>query len=785
MAAVAQWDAQGNPLPAPSAPPATPPAAPGASTQWDADGNPISSAPPATPPTPPAAPAEPSALATYAGQDVDMAKGLVKGGMDTVGGLLTLLNRSGSHANPSAADAYRQAHPEATPEQAIDATTTAPDPQGHIHAVQAAADWLKQHAQSSNLAQSIGKLGEGVGEFLIPGLQEDAAAKAGVEAPTYAEKASEAAKAAQFLEKTPIGQKLSGLASIGLRALRGAVEGGAGAGAQTYVKTGGDTNAAVQAGAAGAAGGAAIGAVAEGGGQFIAKRAAAAEKIAGEDVPALSSQQPGKGPRGDVTAGEVPKFAAKQQAAAPKVFRNIAQRATKNALDDANRGRVPAGLITDPARMLPAPADAKPYAFTIEGPGATSEETPAGAEPRKKQIGTQYVAGKGSGTAPKTEAYDAGTFQHGDQAALPPVSDAEPFGAPGHKEPVFQYLTQLKPGQTAGGTSVTGGGDLVSAGPEEAQMHLSRLNELVDNPPAGTSPQQVQAITDARDSLQDQMDMYNAHQRTMPNFAPIDSARAAANVGHFGEAEDQLQQAAKPIYQKIDAATDGQFGKLNKMRGAAAKRGDFTAKYDYEDQIDKLIEDSGAITPAEKAQATKLWSTSKVLGGFNDVIDRAANVNDRYASQVAGGRSISGTKLQNGLQSLITRYGTSRLESVVGQDGMENMTRMADLLKTQPQSKIQGLSLNIYHNLVHGKVGAAIGIGIGHHLGGYEGALAGSIAGSQAERAILRYVATNPRVGQLFDYAVRNDVTPKVATGLIAAEIQRERDEQKQEGGTQ
>lgn len=591
-------------------------------------------------------------------------------------------------------------------------------------------------------AEDAGKFIESAGEFMMG----DEALK-GL---SYVDKLKQVLPALKVLEKSPMLAK----------AVDAAIQQGTVGGAQALAKTGGDVGTAAETGAATGAFGGVLNAAAEGAAGFLAKRAPAAETIAGETVPSLSTQRPGTGPRGDVTISDAPEVRAQQQAAAPKVFRNVAQRATKQALDVANEGRVIPGQITDQARMLPAPSDAKPYAFTIEGPGTIEEDLPGGNEPRKRQIGTRVV--------PRVDA-EGNPMESGQ------------VNRSAKREPVFQYLTSLKPGQEIGSTSVTGGGDLVSADPETAQMHLSRLNDLVDHPPPEATPEQMRDIETARDNLQDQMDMYNAHQRTLPNFSPIDSVRAAASVGHFGEAEDQLQNAAKPIYQKIDAATDGEFSDLNRARAAAAKRGDFTAKYEAEDKLDQLIADSGAITPAERQQATRLWSTSKVLGGFNDVINNAANVNDAYASQVSGGRILSGTKLQNGLQGMIRKYGVDRLESVVGKDGMENMTRMADLLKSQPQSKIRNLSANIYHNLANGKVGAAIGVGLGYHLGGYEGAAAGAAAGTGAERMILRYIASSPRAGQLFDYAVRNNVTPKVAAGLVAAEIERENEQEQQQ----
>ena len=517
-------------------------------------------------------------------------------------------------------------------------------------------------------------------------------------------------------------------------------------------------------------------------GAFAKRTAPAVENIAGEDVQTLASQRPGTGPRGDVKVGEVPSVGAAQQAAAPRVFRNIAQRATHDALEEANQGRVVANQITDPARMLPAPEDAQPFPFTIEGPGATSEDLPGGNEPRVKQIGTEYVPGKGSGTAAKTEPYNSGAFMYGDEEPLPHVNDQEPFQGPTHKEPILQYLTDLKPRQEAGSTRVTGGGDLVAADPETAQAHLSRLNDLVDHPPEGATPGQVRAITQARDSLQEQMDMYHSYQRALPNFNPLDSTRAAESVGHFGDAADQLQNAAKPIYQKFDEATDGKFGDLNRARTAAGKRGDFTAKHDYEHQIDQLIDQTPGISQSDRLQATRLWNKSKVLDGLNDVINHAANVDDKYASQVAGGRVLSGVRMQNGMQQLIQRYGQTRLESVIGKDGMENMTRMADLLNSPKAAQgFKGMSMSVLHNIMHGKVGGFAGAYIGHQLGGYEGGVAGAYAGAKAERWLLQMAATSPRVGKLLDYAVRNNVTPKTAAALISSAMIQENQPQQEE----
>lgn len=626
-----------------------------------------------------------------------------------------------------------------------------------------AADETRANAPSDTPAKMAGSAIENILEF--------ASGDEALKGLSLSERLAHLAPVAKLMEKIPY------LANALDTAIRSGTVGTGQAAAH-----GADAETALESGAATGAGAGLL----EGGigalGEFGKRAAPTVENIAGEPVPTLSSQRPGTGPRGDVKVNEVPKVGAAQQAAAPRAFQNIAQRATHDALEEANQGRRVAGQITDPARMLPAPEETAPYSFTIEGPGTTEESVPGGNEPRKKQIGTEYVPGKGSATAAKSEPYNEGAFKYGDDEPLPPVHDQEPFTGPTHKEPVFQYLTSLKPGEEIGSTKVTGGGDLVAAGPEAAQTHLSRLNDLVDHPPPEASPGQLKAITEARDSLQEQMDLYHSYQRTLPNFNPIDSARAAEGVGHFGDAADQLQNAAKPIYQKFDEATDGQFSDLNRARAAAGKRGDFTAKHDYESQMDQLIDKTPGISQGDRQQATRLWNKSKVLDGFNDVINHAANVDDKYASQVAGGRVLSGVRMQNGLKQLINRYGLERLESVIGKEGMENMTRISDLLNVpKAQTGLKGMSMSVLHNIAHGKVGGALGAWAGHHLGGFEGALAGSYAGAKAERWMLQMAATSPRVGKLLDYAVRNNVTPKVAAGLISSAMIQENQPQQEE----
>ena len=56
----------------------------------------------------------------------------------------------------------------------------------------------------------------------------------------------------------------------------------------------------------------------------------------------------------------------------------------------------------------------------------------------------------------------------------------------------------------------------------------------------------------------------------------------------------------------------------------------------------------------------------------------------------------------------------------------------------------------------------------------YPVGVAGGAGVAEGARFVLRRMLTSPRVGQLMEYAVQNRVSPKIAAGLISAQIQRE-----------
>jgi hypothetical protein len=263
-------------------------------------------------------------------------------------------------------------------------------------------------------------------------------------------------------------------------------------------------------------------------------------------------------------AGAVARGAARR-IAAPAI--------TADAVTDATRAAVRDRLEATNATRTPAthalPAKTGDFQFTLKGTGPEMRsEGSSVAEPRKKQIGTEYVAGKGSGTAPKVEPYAAGTFEHAETPALPPVPDQEPFATRGHKEPVFQYLAGTKPGtEDVGSETLGGGGNLVTGDVKTAAAHLADLQDAIDSPEfAQATPERKQQIVDAHDDTQRQIvDYYKQRRATGPqgsNFQPVDVQATLSRVGRPDEAAQELRNVGAEVYNHANDVTGGQFQAL-------------------------------------------------------------------------------------------------------------------------------------------------------------------------------------------------------------------------------
>lgn len=299
-------------------------------------------------------------------------------------------------------------------------------------------------------------------------------------------------------------------------------------------------------------------------------------------------------------------------------------------------------------------------------------------------------------------------------------------------------------------------------------------------------------------------DGIHAETQASPNFAHIDAAKESADVGSFGDAAEKIRAAAQPVYQQLNSATGGKFNKLRIARTAAYKSGNVTARREAEMGIEKLLaEKPKGVSAEDYATAKSAWADTKTLDRLHEAVEGSFNgISEEIAAQPGTGeRSLRSGPTQGTLQTNLGRLLRSRdmpakIEQLIGKEGIANLYRASNLVSTPEIAKataalaeqVAGRFPNL-HKVVGGSVGAAAGTAVGHAVAGNVGAAAGSILGAAAggalsdgARNVMRKMVMSPRVGQLMDFAVRNNVSPKIAAAAVAAEIQREQGEQG--GGT-
>jgi hypothetical protein len=283
---------------------------------------------------------------------------------------------------------------------------------------------------------------------------------------------------------------------------------------------------------------------------------------------------------------------------------------------------------------------------------------------------------------------------------------------------------------------------------------------------------------------------------TEANFEPADEHAAAAATNSFGDAADQIRSAAKPVYEKIDEATGGKFAQLQADRAKAFKANDGAGIDKADDAIDGLLTKTEGVAPQDLAAAKSAWKDSKILdklhsateGAFNGITEEMAAQPGTSARLLKSGNSNGGT-LQARIGNMLRKPGAqAQVESVIGKEGVKNLYTASHLVSTpELRAATQKLAEEVAKNLPalpkaagSGLVGKMAGAGVGASaatmLGHPMWAPVAAAAGAGAEtmtRAVLNKMVTSPRIGELMDFAVRNNIAPRTAGALIATEMQR------------
>ena len=676
-----------------------------------------------------------------------VGEGLMQGGAHTIAGLLNILGT-----------------PRATGPGTI---LPADDPiKAHLRS---AAEWLNAHSQDDDTWQKIGDFGESALELMTPEAlgslaKGTEAVKAGTalaktgELATKAEQLADAAKAAKVLDQYP---RIKALVMIGARA---AAKGAAEVGGQTYVKTGGDTDAATRAAAEGAVAGGIGAPLLEGVGgvvsRAIAKRATTMEDVGGVPTPVSAETRNARG--------------TPQQIAGRQSIKNAAQRTSAERLGEVNESRA----VPENAPGLPARTG--PFEFNLKGPDTEIRTEgdllhPAAKKPQAAFKQPHYLTG----------ARD-----------IPTTAGTEgTFGA--------DVATGRTPEPRTDVT--TGGGTLRTQDPNIAKEHIARLNDVIDSPEFERMPQEQQdAVRAARADAQQQMGRYHdeARQRLpgygKPNLEQINIPETVKSIGSYTEAANHLEGIATDGYNSISdslALNDISGGKFNTIRnankeawakytGATTPAAERAAELDI-DAINRQMHDllnndiGGAVSAKELAGFNDAYGQAQKLKYVAKAVDGAFTGNSSSAARSWEYRGFNGQQLMGNLGKLEQKFGRAGLERVVGRENLNTLYQVAELNRTNAARARFGAAVTpVAKYLSMHATPAAIGAVIGARTGiGWEAGAAGGLALSYGSKQAMNAIVTNPKIAQNLIFAIESGAKPENYGPFIGALIQQDETE--------
>jgi hypothetical protein len=735
----------------------------------------------------------------------ELLAGAVKSGGRGLASLIDFATPSNSRLYDTFARDYKVMHPQANDQEI---KTAYPESirarlAGHV---QDAAAWLKSGSEPEGFWEHVGAIGEQTLEYVgtdgllkMAGGGVKAAAQVGSKAAGLGEELKNAQQVAATLKSNP---KLAGLVSIGLKASKDAAM----LGAQTYVHTEDPTQAAIAGGFGGGVSAATGGAAA-----WLNRNAVKNLSIAGEKVPALASQVNEAGLPMDTGARGAPAVAQAQQRGAQAVIRNTAAQATAAALDKINQTRPAFTATEDASRMLPAPEGSQPFTFSLQLPTNEGVEGQAlhRAEPLPGSSTTPATYGKWTPEDPSVpyraspnapvataEAAKFGPFERTQEGGVTREGRRAAYAHPATDAAAIDNRTDLEklegePGPrpaVEGKQDVTRHGPLQTTDPREAGSWLRQLEDLQSTPEYSRLPEaQQNAIEEQRQALSEQLGMYHASPYGQ-RFAPANVFDGIANVRTFGNAADEIESWAKPVYSTLDRVSGGDFNKYKEAakqaRGVMQRS---TTVEAYESALSRLNEanravddiidsNRGAVSTTDYLTAKNAWRQSARLDELHGVFERMMN-------GVTAEESEQGlTRIMTGRAKDLERYlakdtNREQLEQLMGKEGIFNLKQITLLLSRANTSRathdvLRNTWTALAPHVGRAGAGALIGYTAASAVGAnpWHGAAAGALT-ADGLRYVLRTAATSPRIGNMVEYAARNGLKPQHYAPLIARAI--------------
>ena len=524
--------------------------------------------------------------------------------------------------------------------------------------------------------------------------------------------------------------------------------------------------------------------------ELASQRQPAQTDVSGMDLQDIAAGKAQAGPsklQQMVGVADRPEYQAAQQEGGRRVIAKTAQDAVRGSIERLNATRPQP--ISDPARMLPAPEDMKPFQFTIDGPGPTEDVT------QPSQAGGRDYASAGTREVPNegyrpgggsTAAGDIGTAA----GALPERSFS---GKPTRTVSNWQ---EMAPSGEDGSVTRGGGGTISTSDPTVAHQTLAQMEAIMEGDKfQDLSGLQQRRIAAAAENLRAQIEQEGAYRARMGHFAPVDAEAAAARTHGFAEGAAQLEGAVSDVWSRIDEASGGRFRALRNeerdlqktLRNPESVAADTAART----RLDQVRADMGdifatareQIHPSDVRAGEQTYKDASTLHDLETVAQRSYRGAPTMVAGQAGTTPRTfkgGQQFDSGLDRLLQRRGPD-VERVIGKNGVLALSQVNNLL-TAPETSastkgtLHAIGTAIRHHAVHLGSGAAVGWAAGHVLahvtGGAVNGFTGAASGVAVEAAIRRALAaaaTNPAIADRLSYAVKNNVSHRIAAPLIAS----------------
>jgi hypothetical protein len=257
--------------------------------------------------------------------------------------------------------------------------------------------------------------------------------------------------------------------------------------------------------------------------------------------------------------------------------------------------------------------------------------------------------------------------------------------------------------------------------------------------------------------------------------------QAPETITSFRDAAQAVESAAKPVFQKLDTLSNGEFqAASNELKSAnqVARRATSVADLrdaekaaaDAQAKIDKIFESSeGKIAPEDLQNAKNAWKSKITLERLHQSIDKAFDM-PQAASDISGAeRTLDLSKLQGRLNAAFQKIPQQDLQTVLGKEGTKSLFELAKLGADPARAKTLGqIAMQIGSHLSSGGAGVLAGAALGHAIPG------GSIALG------LHFLYSHPEAGALTARLLSKGANPKVIVPAVIRILDSQREQGQQ-----